>query len=758
MHILVVNDDGPPSQVSSPYVHSFVSSLQAAGHIVSVVLPHAQRSWIGKAHLVGKTVTPTYFRPGTLHTDDGTTHDRPRRDGGEEWILVDGTPASCAQIGIHHYFRERGEIDLVVSGPNYGRNSTALFALSSGTIGGAMEAAVCGKRAIALSYAFFNRNHDPEIIKAASTASVRIVEYLSKNWKEGTDLYSVNVPLLEGVDKPETKCLYTHMLQNYWSSGSSFEPVDAEDELSPEQREAEIREGEGEGDQKQEGERKGLRHVKFKWDPKFTDVYESVEKSEPGNDGWAVWKGHISITPLKANFMHHAPDLIGQEIQLIKILSLSENKSSSKNYAVVDYEDAYVEPKILAALRKYIPDIQTVKTPEELPKDADIKVINWSAYEKIPFEDVMEKPDNVLSCSYIIRKALIRKHHLSLTIRHHVAKVPSCALSRAFPLTCDFELDFAEFLDEALMEAFELSSSLESNSSLSPAERQWWILKPGMSDRGQGIRLFSTLEELEEIFQSWEEESDEEDDEDAEYDEYGNKIRNDDEDDEAGDNDEDNEDEDGDDGIVTSQLRHFVAQEYLHPPLLVDNRKFHIRVYVLAVGGLKVYVYRKMLALFAAREYAAPWVEEELTAHLTNTCLQTGEREGSVRLFWDLGKEVGREKLEGVWGKVCEVVGDVFEGAARGQRVHFQPLPNAFEIYGVDFLVGQDMEISLLEVNAYPDFKQTGAELSAVIEGLLEETTRIAVAPFFGGEEEKKEEGAQQGDMVLVREIGLGSF
>jgi tubulin--tyrosine ligase len=75
----------------------------------------------------------------------------------------------------------------------------------------------------------------------------------------------------------------------------------------------------------------------------------------------------------------------------------------SKNYAVVDYEDAYVEPKILAALRKYIPDIQTVKTPEELPKDKDIKVINWSAYEKIPFEDVMEKPDNVLSCSYIIR-------------------------------------------------------------------------------------------------------------------------------------------------------------------------------------------------------------------------------------------------------------------------------------------------------------------------------------------------------------------
>lgn len=182
--------------------------------------------------------------------------------------------------------------------PNYGRNSTALFALSSGTVGGAMEAAVCGKRAIALSYAFFNRNHDPVIIKGASVAAVKVVKYLHENWKEGVDLYSVNVPLLEGIESPATKILYTHMLQNYWASGSSFEPVDAEDELSPEESEAMIRE---KGEQGKEVDalsaetkpKTGLRHQKFKWAPRFHDVYASVETSEPGNDGWAVAKGHI---------------------------------------------------------------------------------------------------------------------------------------------------------------------------------------------------------------------------------------------------------------------------------------------------------------------------------------------------------------------------------------------------------------------------------------------------------------------------------
>jgi len=45
-------------------------------------------------------------------------------------------------------------------------------------------------------------------------------------------------------------------------------------------------------------------HKHFNWAPKFKDVYESVERAGPGNDGWTVKEGMISVTPLKANFMH----------------------------------------------------------------------------------------------------------------------------------------------------------------------------------------------------------------------------------------------------------------------------------------------------------------------------------------------------------------------------------------------------------------------------------------------------------------------
>jgi broad specificity polyphosphatase/5'/3'-nucleotidase SurE len=185
-----------------------------------------------------------------------------------------------------------------------------------------LEAAVCGKRAIALSFAFFDRNHDPEIIAGASRASVRVIEGLAKNWSKDVGLYTVNVPLLEGVEK--TKVLWTHMLQNQWTSGSCFTEVDVpnDEDRDPQEEEAAIRraesdvgerphlngksdEGKGEVVEEEKSGHSRFTHKHFKWSPRFKDVYESVEKASPGNDGWAVKEGYIryvlfSISLVKA--------------------------------------------------------------------------------------------------------------------------------------------------------------------------------------------------------------------------------------------------------------------------------------------------------------------------------------------------------------------------------------------------------------------------------------------------------------------------
>ncbi|KAJ5141379.1 hypothetical protein N7526_002374 [Penicillium atrosanguineum] len=732
MHILVTNDDGPPSNQSSPYVHSLVRSLQAAGHTVSVVLP-------------------TNSDHGS---EDGTTHHLPRGsdgepdDGGDEWILIDSTPASCVQIGLYHYFQERGPIDLVVSGPNYGRNTTALFALSSGTIGGAMEGAVCGKRSIALSYAFSSRNHDPVVIAEASTHSVKLIEYLCANWVDGVDLYSVNVPLEPGVS--QNKVLYTDMLINKWSSGSCFQVTDPAAADDPELDEQRLRIASETAGEKpvpaSEPNKTRFQHKHFKWAPSLQDVYRSVEENAPGNDGWTVKEQMTSVTPLKACFMH-APGIAGE-------IKLSDKQPTEKPtvYSIVDCDDPYVQDLVQKALTRRLGnlvDIRTVSSLDDLP-DRSAPVFQYREYERIEFEHVLVRPTTSLANAYVIRKALIRKHYLSNTVANWISKNPDSALQKHFKPAFDFELDYAEFLDDALLEAYELRESMDKNEERPNSEKEWWILKPGMSDRGQGIRLFNSEDQLREIFEEWEEDSDDE--------ESGSETKEDDEDEDK------DEDTAHDAGIVTSQLRHFMAQPYIDPPLLLpssSNRKFHIRTYVLATGALKVYVFKEMLALFAAKPYCPPHEEEDevmdLARHLTNTCFQEGgsSNEGSVRRFWNLDHHVPgltADWKEKIFEQICNVTGEVFEAAARGMMVHFQTLPNAFELFGVDFLVDAEGNAWLLELNAFPDFGQTGEELREVVVGrLFEEMVDVAVRPFFG-----LGESNEHGDMKLVRDLDLG--
>lgn len=57
----------------------------------------------------------------------------------------------------------------------------------------------------------------------------------------------------------------------------------------------------------------------------------------------------------------------------------------------------------------------------------------------------------------------------------------------------------------------------------------------------------------------------------------------------------------------------------------------------------------------------------------------------------------------------------------------FCPMSNCFEHYGLDFMIDNEFNVSLLEVNPGPDFKQTGDRLSGVIVSLWEETLRLVV-------------------------------
>ena len=433
--------------------------------------------------------------------------------------------------------------------------------------------------------------------------------------------------------------------------------------------------------------------------------------------------------------------------------------TTSKIYAVIDYEDDYVQPLIIAALKARLPPdlLVLINDLSTLPADAT-RVLQWRQYESINFDHVLSNARTSIANSYVIRKALIRKNYLSTTVSHWLAKHPESLLRAHVKPTVEFELDYAEFLDDALVDAWDLKASWDRNAAKTESEsEEWWILKPAMSDRGQGIRLFDSEQSLRSIFAEWDPPDSDEEEDELPSDNFERQTKNDSQ----------------SNGIITSQLRHFVAQPYIDPPLLLPSphasaqRKFHVRTYVLSVGALKVYVYNDMLALFASEAYRHPGeqaelVNEHLSGHLTNTCLQPGEREGSVHTFWSLPAELpslpaSLDWKQGVFDQICRITAEVFEAAARSMSTHFQPLPNAFEVFGVDFLIDADGTAWLLEINAFPDFKQTGDELKGVVQGLFEEVVEKAIVNFFRSDDERGKLGSKvKQKMIDVLDIDLG--
>lgn len=110
------------------------------------------------------------------------------------------------------------------------------------------------------------------------------------------------------------------------------------------------------------------------------------------------------------------------------------------------------------------------------------------------------------------QQALIRKNYLATAVAHRLAKHPDSLLKTSIPRTYAFEIAHADELDELFYdELYEVSESLDNDNG-----ETWWILKPAMADKGQGIRLFNSKEMLQSIFDSFEDDETEDEDEQGE--------------------------------------------------------------------------------------------------------------------------------------------------------------------------------------------------------------------------------------------------
>ncbi len=178
MTILLTNDDSYRSAGFYPLLEEF-----SREYSVLAVAPSSERSWLGKS------VSVAGVEVERIMLDEFYVH------------ACSGTPADCAQIGLHNMGKKP---DIVVSGINLGNNMGRGRILSSGTVGAAMEAAIDGVPAVCSSLCitpetkrstdFFDPGNR-HMFRNAAGITAKVVKIMGeKGFGGGIDLVSVNIP------------------------------------------------------------------------------------------------------------------------------------------------------------------------------------------------------------------------------------------------------------------------------------------------------------------------------------------------------------------------------------------------------------------------------------------------------------------------------------------------------------------------------------------------------------------------------------
>ena len=176
MRILITNDDG----ITAPglkILEAIAKDVAGPNGEVWIVAPAFEQSGVG--HCI------SYTRPMLINNVS------------EQRYAVEGSPADCVLAGLHEVMKDNLP-DLVLSGVNRGNNS-AENTLYSGTIGAAMEAALQGLPAIALSQYYGPDNlslKDPFEASAQHGSEVvrRILKETHNDSADYSLFYNVNFP------------------------------------------------------------------------------------------------------------------------------------------------------------------------------------------------------------------------------------------------------------------------------------------------------------------------------------------------------------------------------------------------------------------------------------------------------------------------------------------------------------------------------------------------------------------------------------
>eukprot|EP00929_Paragymnodinium_shiwhaense_P091139 TRINITY_DN51181_c0_g1_i1.p1 TRINITY_DN51181_c0_g1~~TRINITY_DN51181_c0_g1_i1.p1 ORF type:complete len:1217 (+),score=198.04 TRINITY_DN51181_c0_g1_i1:163-3813(+) len=222
-----------------------------------------------------------------------------------------------------------------------------------------------------------------------------------------------------------------------------------------------------------------------------------------------------------------------------------------------------------------------------------------------------------------------------------------------------------------------------------------WIIKPSGKSRGRGIQLSAHLERIQEFAR------------------------------------------------LANPRSGFVVQKYMENPLIINKKKFDIRQWVLVTRfePLTAWFWTRPYVRFSLQDYDPSKLKNRF-AHLTNNCISHLHRDYEAvkeETMWQadqmqahlkaLGAERNGKAVEDPWTELIipQMQAGVLRSLCAAAEAGVSQREASFELFGYDFMISEDLNVWLIEVNATPDLSPSTAITTDLVRDCLTDMVEIVV-------------------------------
>ena len=252
--------------------------------------------------------------------------------------------------------------------------------------------------------------------------------------------------------------------------------------------------------------------------------------------------------------------------------------------------------------------------------------------------------------------------------------------------------------------------------------RNIWMIKAINLNRGKCIKVANNFAEIEKIIEKFRQ---------GVNFNFTEEIIN---------EDEKENEEKKDDEENTYYCDNIIIQKYIENPLLYKGRKFDMRIWVLLTHQMKVYIFKEGHLKTCSIKYDIN--SRDSFSHITNYSFQKHNdnfekyEKGNEVPFYEFQNYINEkypDKNYNIKTDLIKQLKEIIELTmySAKEKINKNNKDYQFEIFGYDFMLDEDFNSFLIEINTNPGLEESSPWIKIIVPRMLDDALRLTLDQLF---------------------------